>query len=344
MITPANATDWKGRGGMSKKIVLVVDGISEKTKEISRQAIDPSAEVIFSDYDPVINEKYVADAQVFITSTKGVPPEMLKKAVNCLYIQKYGSGTNNIAVKEASARKIPVGAVMGGNARSVAEYALTLALAVYKQTVRGHNALVQEGLWLKTVLRDQNYELSKKKVGIVGFGNIGKNLRQVLRGFECDVRYYDVYRLSEEQERSQEVTFMELDDIMRDCDLISLHCPLLPETKGMIDEHRIGLMKPTGVLVNCARGGVVNEAALYNALKERRILGAGVDTYEKEPMEKGHPFTTLDNVVLSPHNGGGTVEGIEAVVLRAAKNINSILADGTIASPEDLVNRADIGL
>jgi len=329
---------------MKSKLVLVVDGISEKTKEISRRMIDADAEIIFSDHDPVINEKYVADAQVLITSTKGIPPEMLEKAANCLYIQKYGSGTNNIAVKEASARKIPVGAVAGENARSVAEYTLTMALAVYKQTVRAHNALVQEGRWLKTVLRDQNYDLSKKKVGIVGFGNIGKNLRQLLRGFACEVYYYDVYRLSAEQECEHEVTFLEIDDIMRECDLISLHCPLLPETRDMINAHRISLMKPTSVLINCARGGIVNEAALYTALKERKILGAGVDTFETEPMEKGHPFTTLENIVLSPHNGGGTVESIEAVVGRAAQNINSILADGTIARPEDLVNRAKVEL
>ena len=329
---------------MTGKLVLVVDEISRKTKEISRQMIDADAQIIFADHDPAVNEKYVADALVLITSTKGIPPEMLEKAVKCLYIQKYGSGTNNIAVKEASARKIPVGALVGRNARSVAEYALTMALAVYKQTIRAHNALAREGRWLKAVLRDQNYDLSGKKVGIIGFGIIGKNLRKLLRGFDCDVYYYDAYRLSQEQEREHEVAFLEIDDVMRECDLISLHCPLLPETKDMIDSRRIALMKPTSVLVNCARGGIVNEAALYAALKERRILGAGIDTFETEPMEKDHPFTSLDNIVLSPHNAGGTVESIEAVVGRASENINSILADGTIACPEDLVNRAEVGL
>jgi phosphoglycerate dehydrogenase-like enzyme len=325
---------------MSKKLVLVVDGISDKTKELTRKYIDPQAEIIFSDYDPVINDKYAPEAQVMITSTKGVSPELLAKAVNCRYIQKYGSGVNNIAVKEATARNIPVGFVLGGNSRSVAEYALTMALAVLKQTVRGHNALVQEGLWLKTVLRDGNYELSGKTVGIIGFGNIGKNFRQILRGFGCEVMYYDAFRMTPEQEKEHDVTFAEIDDLVSVCDVITLHVPLLPETKYLINERRIGLMKPTAVLVNCARGGVVEEKALYKALKERRILGAAVDTYEKEPMEKTHPFTTLDNIVLGPHNGGGTVEGIEIVVKRASQNINSILKDGTIAVPEDLVDRA----
>ena len=329
---------------MDKKLVLVVDEMSERTKEITRQRIDPSAEIIFSDSDPAVNEKYTAGAAVLITSTRGVSPEMLAKAVNCRYIQKYGSGTNNIAVKEASARKIPVGAAVGGNARSVAEYALAMALAVYKHLIQSHNALKQEGLWLRTLLCDQNYELSGKKVGIVGFGNIGKILRRLLRGFDCDVSYHDARRLSAEEEIAQEVVYMELDDIMRSCDLVSLHCPLLPETKGMIDARRIGLMKPTSVLINCARGGVVDETALYDALKERRIFGAAVDNYETEPIGKDHPFTGLDNVLLSPHNAGGTVESMEAIVARAAKNINSILASGITTCPEDLVNRADLGL
>ena len=325
-------------------IVLVVDGISEKTKEISRSLIHPEAEIIFSDFDPAINEKYVPEAKVLITSTKGVPPEMLQKAVKCAYIQKYGSGVNNIAVKEASLRNIPVGAVVGSNACMVAEYALTMVLAVYKQLVRGHNALANEGLWLKTVLRDNNYTLTGKTVGIVGFGNIGKAFRKLLRGFDNTVYYNDMFRLTPEEEKAHDVTYMELDAMMATCDVISLHCPLLPETKGIIDERRIGLMKPTGVLVNCARGGIVVETALYEALKNKKILGAGVDTYEEEPMKPKHPFTTLENIVLGPHNGGGTVEGIETVVGRASININSILKSGVIAAPGDLVNRADITL
>lgn len=329
---------------MSKKIVLVVDGISEKTKKFTQKHITQEAEIIFSDYDPEINKKYVADAQVLITSTKGVPSEMLEKARKCIYIQKYGSGVNNIAVKEASERNIPVGAVIGGNARTVAEYALTMALALFKQTVKGHNALVQEGKWLKTVLRDDNYDFSGKVVGIVGFGNIGRNFRQLLTGFGNKVYYYDAFRPSEEVEKELDVTYLDLDDLLQRCDIITLHCPLLPETHHLINEQRISLMKSNAVLINCARGGVVEENALYKALKEKRIRGAAIDTYESEPMAKGHMFTTLDNVVLGPHNGGGTVECIEYVVKRAAQNINSVLETGKVAIPNDVVNQKDISL
>ena len=323
---------------MNKKIVLVVDGISEKTKKFTREQITSEAEVIFSDYDPEINDKYIADAQVLITSTKGVPAEMLKKAKKCIYIQKYGSGVNNIAVDDANKRNIPVGAVIGGNARTVAEYALTMALALYKQTVKGHNALVQEGKWLKTVLRDNNYDFSGKIVGIVGFGSIGRNFRQLLLGFGNKVYYYDPFRPSEDIEKELNVTYLDIDELLKVCDIITLHCPLLPETRHLMNEKRISLMKPNAVLINCARGGVVEEKALFNALREKRIHGAAIDTYEVEPMAKDHMFTTLDNVVLGPHNGGGTVECIEYVVKRAAQNINSILTTGKIALPNDLVN------
>ncbi len=329
---------------LDKSLVLVVDGISEKTEEFTRKYITPKAEIIFSNYDSEVNNKYIADAHVLITSTKGIHADLLSKASKCIYIQKYGSGVNNIAINDANRRNIPVGAIIGGNARTVAEYALTLALAVYKQIVKGHNSLVGEGKWLKTVLRDNNYDVSGKKVGIIGFGNIGQNLRQLFLGFGNEVFYYDIFRLSMEKEKELNVTYLELDDLLSTCDLISLHCPLLPETKYLINEQRISKMKPNAVLVNCARGGIVEEKALYQALKEKRILGAGIDTYESEPMEKGHMFTTLDNVVLGPHNGGGTVECIEYVVKRASLNINSILTTGKVALPDDLVNLKDIKL
>ena len=326
---------------MEKDIVLVVDGISPKTKAFSQQYISGDAQIVFSDGDPQIISQYIAKAKVLVTSTKGVSPEMLAQAPNCVYIQKYGAGVNNIDIAQATARGIPVGNVPATNSRSVAECTLTLILAVYKLTLRGHNALVQEGKWLKTVLRDDSHELTGKTVGIIGFGNIGKHLRRLLSGFQCRVLYYDAFRLSGEEERQLDVTFMPLDALLRASDVVTLHCPLTDETRHMINAQKLALMKPEAVLVNCARGGVVDEAALYDALAGHRLLGAGIDTYEKEPIDQSHPFCSLSNVVLSPHNGGGTVEAIEAVVMGASANINSMLRDHTIAVRKNIVNGVD---
>ena len=326
----------------TQPVVLVTDPISAKTQQLTLQYIDPQAKVVFSNGDQAVLAEYLPQAQVLITSTKGISPEMLQAAGECRYIQKYGAGVNNIAIPQATRRRIPVGNTPATNSRSVAEAALTLILAVYKQVVRGHNALAREGRWLKTVLRDDNHELTGKTVGIVGMGNIGQNLVALLQGFRCRVLYYDAFRLSPEREQALGVTYLELDELLAQSDVVSLHVPLLDETRHMIDARRLALMKPEAVLINCARGGVVDERALYQALKERRLLGAGIDTFEKEPADQNNPLCSLDNVTLSPHNGGGTVEAVEKVVQKAAENINSILRDGTIAQSAYLVNGREL--
>ena len=327
---------------MNKNIVLIVDGISPKTKAFSRHFISSEAEVIFADADPAIIDQYLEKAKVLVTSTKGISPEMLSKARNCVYIQKYGAGVNNIDIAQANDRNIPVGNVPATNSRSVAEYTLTLLLAVFKQIITAHNELAMNGKWLKTVLRDNNHELTGKTVGLIGLGNIGKHLRKLLVGFDCRVLYYDALRLSPEQERELDVEFMEIDGLLAASDVVSLHCPLTEETRHLIDEHKIAKMKSGAVLLNCARGGVVDEAALYEALKSGKLLGAGIDTFEKEPIDKTHPFCSLPNVVLSPHNGGGTVEAVEAVVRGASENINSMLQNGTIVRQDYIVNLSRI--
>jgi len=329
---------------LKKDVVLVVDGISSKTKEFSRRYIVTDAEVVFADGDPGIIDQYLETAKVLVTSTKGIPPEMLSKAKNCVYIQKYGAGVNNIDIGQATDRNIPVGNVPATNSRSVAEYTLTLLLAVYKQIIKAHNELTQNGKWLKTVLRDNNHELTGKTVGLIGLGNIGKHLRRLLVGFDCRVIYFDAFRLPSDQERELGVEFMEIDDLLALSDVVSLHCPLTEETHHLIDDHRISRMKPGAVLLNCARGGVVDEKALYEALKTGKLSGAGIDTFENEPADNTHPFCSLPNVVLSPHNGGGTVEAVEAVVKGASENINSMLQSGTIAQKKYIVNLTNIKL
>lgn len=328
---------------MMEKVILVTDPVSVRTREFTRACIPEEIEVVFADWEPETLARELPRAQVLVSSSRGITSEMLAQAVNCRYVQKYGAGVNNIDIAAATARGIPVGSTPGTNSRSVAESALALILAVYKQIVRGHNALVQEGKWLKTVLRDKNHELTGKTVGIVGMGNIGRNLVQLLRGFDCKVYYYDTFRHSPEQEQALGIEYAEVDELMRCCDVVSLHCPLLPETHHMIDARRLALMKQEAILINCARGGVVDEAALYEALRSGQILGAGVDTFEKEPADSTHPFCTLDNIVLGPHNGGGTVEAVENVVKRAAVNMISVIEAGRIADKSILVNAAELG-
>ena len=325
----------------SRKKVLVTDKISDKTKVLSRQYLAPEADIFFADQDKEC-EAHIADADVLITSTKGISPALLKKAKKCIYIQKYGAGVNNIAIPEATQRGIPVGNVTGTNSRSVAEYAVMLMLAVYKRIVTAHNKLVDEGVWGKTLLRDGCYELSHKKVGLIGLGNIGRQVAQVLRGFECEIMYYDVLRLSREEENSLELTFAELETLIREADVVSIHAPLTEQTAHLMDEARLKAMKPTAILINTSRGGLIDEKALVRVLESGHLLGAGIDVYETEPIDQNHPLAKIERVVLSPHNGGGTNEAIEAVVRESCRMINSILRDGKIIDAGRIVNFDDL--
>jgi len=325
----------------TKKKVLITDKISEKTKKISRQYITNKAEVIFCDNENDL-EEHIETAEVLITSTKGISRNLLAKAKKCIYIQKYGAGVNNIAISEATKRGIPVGNAGGVNARSVAEYAVMLALSVIKHITTAHNKLVTKGLWLKVVLRDDCYELSYKKVGLIGLGNIGRQVVELLKGFECQIIYYDIFRLSEKQEKELGVTYATLDDLIKDSDVISLHAPLTKDTYHLINKDRLNAMKSKAILINTSRGSLIDEEALIRVLKSGHLLGVGLDVYESEPIDQNHPLTKFERVILSPHNGGGTNEAIEAVVKKACINVNSMLLEGMIANKKNIVNLKDL--
>jgi phosphoglycerate dehydrogenase-like enzyme len=317
----------------SRPKVLVVDKISQKTRLFSRKYLTPDADLFFTeDFD-----QQIATANVLVSNT-AITKEMLDRAPKCFFLQKYGTGMNNVAVSEATKRGIPVANAPGKNAQAVAEYALMLMLAVYKNIITAHNKLAKEGLWLKSVLRDRCYELSHKTVGIVGLGNIGRRVARLLKGFECDLVYYDVARIPQEQEKELGVRYADLDTLIRESDVVSLHVPLLPETQQLIDERRLKLMKPNAILVNTSRGPVIDEKALIEVLQSGHLLGAGIDAFATEPADQNNPLMKLDNVVVSPHNGGGTNESIEAVVRFGCENINAMLKDGTFAHESSIVN------
>jgi D-3-phosphoglycerate dehydrogenase len=147
---------------------------------------------------------------------------------------------------------------------------------------------------------------------------VGKRLSY---GFECRVLYYDVVRLPCETETALGMTYTSLEEVLRQSDIVSLHAPLLPETRGMINAATLALMKPTAVLINTARGGVVDEPALIEALQKKIIAGAGLDVFAKEPPARDNPLLHMDNVVVTPHNGGGTMDTMKRIIGHAFGNV-----------------------
>jgi len=320
-----------------KKHVYVTAPVSPKVQKWTEEYLGDVAEVHFFEGKEG-HDKYlpIADALIAI-APEGASKEMLDKAPNCVYIAKYAAGFDDVDLAEATRRGIPVGTVSGTNARSVAEYALTMILCLYKQMVKAHNGLAQEGKWLKTVLRDDCYELTGKTVGIIGMGNIGRNLATLLQGFSCTILYYDVFQQPAEKEKELGVRFCELDELLTQSDVVSIHCALTAETRNLIAKRELLMMKPKAILVNAARGPIVNEEDLVEVLKTGHLLGVGIDAWTTEPATKDNPLCQFDNVLVSPHNAGGTVEALAKNVGYSCINIHSMLAEGKLTAPLNLV-------
>jgi phosphoglycerate dehydrogenase-like enzyme len=318
-----------------------MDKISERMESLCRGYLGELSELVFCK-DDSDREKHISSANVLVTFTEGVSRKWLEKAESCVLIQKLGAGVNNIDIEGATNRNIQVSNTVGLNATSVAEHSVLLMAATLKHLVTAHNKIVQEGIWLKTGLRDRSYELSYKKVGLVGFGNIGRQVKRILSGYGCEVFYYDIYRLPPEEEKALGVKYMEIDSLIEEADIVSLHVPLNKHTYHLLNEDRLRRMKKTAVLINTCRGGVVDEKALYEVLSSGHLTGAGLDVFESEPITNEHLLASLPNVILTPHIGGGTKEAMEAVIQKACENINSVLHDGTVTNEDSVVNRKEL--
>jgi phosphoglycerate dehydrogenase-like enzyme len=318
-----------------------MDNLSKRMESLLLEQLSKDIDIIFS-RDRTDWEKHISTAEVLITFTQGISKEWIEKADTCIFIQKLGAGVNNIDLVEASKRNIPVANAPGLNSTAVAEHAVILMLSVFKHLVTAHNHIAQKGEWLKTQLRDQSYQLSYKKVGLIGFGNIGREVRRLLKGFECEISYYDMYRLPPEEEEELGVIYKDINELIQESDVVSLHVPLNQYTHHLMNEQRLKMMKKTAVLINTCRGGVIDEDALYEVLKSGQLTGAGLDVFETEPINQDNKLASLSNVILTPHIGGGTNEAMEAVIQKASRNINSILSSGRVPNEKDIVNLKEL--
>ena len=317
--------------------IVVIDAISDYSKSLCRKYALENAEITFYENEEKL-QQVLPEADVLITSTRGISPEFLACAPKCRFIIKLGTGVNNICIDEATRKGIKVGNVAGQNALSVAEYALTLIMATCRHINIVHDHLVQKNDWMKATIRDSCCELTEKTVGIVGFGNIGRCTARLLQGFRCKVLYYDVRQADPETEKELNATFTDLDTLFSQSDVISLHLPLTEQTRYVVNERTIGLMKDDAVLVNTGRGGLIDEAALLESLKAGKFLGVALDTHEHEPVLADDPLKQIERVIFSPHTGAGTKESMNRVISNAFININSILETNEPKEWKNIVN------
>lgn len=223
-------------------------------------------------------------------------------------LQVLSAGYDGINLDKLRSMGIPLSNNGGANSYAVAEHAIMLMLAVYRQ-LPDLDRLVKAGKWKSSNFgQEEEHEIAGKTIGIIGLGMIGKTLARRLSGFEVKLLYYDPVRPGPEEAAKLNVMYCELDDLLRESDIVTLHAPADATTHHMICDRTLGLMKRDAVLINCARGELVDEPALYRALKERRIWAAGIDTYDPEPPKPDNPLFTLPNAVLTPHAAGPTWE------------------------------------
>jgi len=253
-------------------------------------------------------------------------------------IQQPSTGYDHIDVEAAREAGIPVANIGGANSISVAEHTIAMALALLKRMVQSH-LRTQSGEWAQQEFFDLGiYELYGKKWGIVGMGRIGREVAKRVRAFGVDVLYYDIRRLPPEVEAELGVEFRELGRLLSESDVVSIHVPLTPETRGLIGERELRRMKGSAILINPSRGEVVDEYALAKALRNRWIFGAAVDVYSVEPPPKDHPLLNLGdvNVITTPHLAGATNEARRRIIETSVRNVVRVLMGG---EPENVVNR-----
>lgn len=236
-------------------------------------------------------------------------------------ISKHGSGTDTIDKVAAKARGIEVVAAVGANAAAVAEQALALMLACAKSVVP-LDARMHAGHWDKAT--HKSLELGGRTVGVVGLGAIGQRFARMAHAMDMRVIGFDPYA----KNLPDYIQSADLATIWREADVISLHCPLTDENRGMLNAETLAQCKRGVIVVNTARGGLIDEAALLAAVRSGQVAGAGLDSFAVEPMTAGHPFQGQERIVLSPHIGGVTSDAYINMGVAAAKNLLAVLARG----------------
>jgi glyoxylate reductase len=282
------------------KIPIMGDGLPEALREM----LGPEFEIL--DWDDSAHSQALANAVAFVTyGHPRVDGPLMDRAPNLKVISNHGVGVDHIDVAAARQRYIPVGNTPGCLDAATADMTMALMLATARNVVVGDRFARSPEFTHYDPSQMIGYEVSGSKLGIIGLGRIGRQVARRASAFEMTILYHN-RRRDQSAERELGVTYASLDDLLRQSDFVSLNCPLTSETTNLIGTRELALMKPTGILLNIARGPVVDHDALYAALNSRRIAGAGLDVTAPEPLPRDHPLLGLSNIVITPHLGSAS--------------------------------------
>jgi D-3-phosphoglycerate dehydrogenase len=310
----------------NKKKIFITESMSQPGRALLKERDDiemiefPNM-ISAREFEAMLKEQAPVHG-VALGATRFGEPE-LAAAKDMKVVTRIGVGYDAVDVPALSRHNIPLMVAGSANSPSVAEQALFMMLTLAKRAVEMH-ALVKDGAWA-TRLGKLPYDLFGKTVLIVGFGRIGTRTAKRCLAMEMNVQIYDPYKPAAEIKAAGCEPVTDLDAALAHADFVSVHCPKTPETVGMFNAARLKRMKPTAYLINTARGGIVEEAALYDALKSGKLAGAGLDVFEQEPPPLGHSLFELPNVIIAPHVAGVTREAVDRMSEQTARNILSAL-------------------
>jgi phosphoglycerate dehydrogenase-like enzyme len=317
---------------MSSNRVVYLEPIPPDVEAIIRSRAPDELGLAFRGADEPV-AMALAGADFVLVATTKLTEDVLSVANQLRLIQHQGVGYDNIDLNAARNCGIPVAICPDGTSIGVAEHVFLLILSLYKRVLEA-DASMRRGEWLQWALRPTSFEIAGKTIGLVGLGRTGREVASRARAFGAKVVYTDTMRPDPAIEASLGVRFLDLDALLSESDIVSLHAPSTPETRHLIDAAALRRMKPTAIFINTARGPLVDESALAEALESGRILGAGLDVFDREPPPPDHPLFALSNIVVTPHIAAGTVDALRTKMDACFANMQRVIAG---AEPENRI-------
>ena len=323
----------------NKYKVLVVQGLHEQGLQMLKNRTDIEFNVLMSDDENEILEA-AKDVNGITVRTAKISSRIIEAANKLQVVSRHGVGYDSIDLVSLNKKKIPLTIAAHSNMISVAEQAMFFLLALSKN-VFYYDDFTRKGDWTNR-WDVKAWDLAQKNILVIGFGRIGSNFVKRALAFDMNVYVYDPYIEKENVKISGAIPVDNISENLPKMDAVTLHCPKNDETTNLFTKKEFNLMKKSSFIINCARGGILNEEDLYEALKDENISGAGLDVFDVEPTPSSNPLFKLNNVILSPHIAGVTVESTVRMATETVQNVLDVLDDKVNQSV--VINNKEIGM
>ena len=323
----------------NKYKVLVVQGLHEQGIQMLKNRTDIEFNVLMSDDENEILEA-AKDVNGITVRTAKISSRIIEAANKLQVVSRHGVGYDSIDLVSLNNKKIPLTIAAHSNMISVAEQAMFFLLALSKN-VFYYDDFTRKGDWTNR-WDVKAWDLAQKNILVIGFGRIGSNFVKRALAFDINVYVYDPYVEKEKVKISGAIPVDNISENLQKMDAVTLHCPKNDETTDLFTKKEFNLMKKSSFIINCARGGILNEEDLYEALKDENISGAGLDVFDVEPTPSSNPLFKLNNVILSPHIAGVTIESTVRMATETVQNVLDVLDDKINESV--VVNNKEIGM